>query len=136
MTTVLTHELPAITITKRDFDRLSQLTQATANTSLTAARFLAREMNRARVCADHEAPSEVVSMGAEVQFRDDVGGELRWATLVYPSEADLTAGKISILTPIGAALIGLSVGQSISFQTPAGGWRSITVTVVRNRALD
>lgn len=50
--------------------------------------------------------------------------------LVYPDEADVLEVKISVLTPIGAALIGLSVGQSIEWQTPAGGWRSLTVLQV------
>jgi regulator of nucleoside diphosphate kinase len=54
-------------------------------------------------------------------------------TLVYPEAADVDAGKISILTPIGAALIGLSVGQTIEFQTPGGRWRSLTVLKVQPR---
>ncbi|HBR45490.1 MAG TPA: nucleoside diphosphate kinase regulator, partial [Afipia sp.] len=51
--------------------------------------------------------------------------------LVYPEAADVDAGRISILTPIGAALIGLSVGQTIEFQTPGGRWRSLTVLRVQ-----
>jgi regulator of nucleoside diphosphate kinase len=53
-------------------------------------------------------------------------------TLVYPPDADVTEGKISVLTPVGAALIGLSVSQSIEWQTPSGGWRSLTVLKVAN----
>jgi regulator of nucleoside diphosphate kinase len=53
-------------------------------------------------------------------------------TLVYPHEADLDAGRISVLTPVGAALIGLSVGQSIEWQSPTGGWRSLTVLRVHD----
>jgi len=48
-------------------------------------------------------------------------------TLVYPEEADVEAGKISVLTPIGAALIGLSAGQTIEFRIPGGRWRSLTL---------
>jgi regulator of nucleoside diphosphate kinase len=55
---------------------------------------------------------------------------VRRATLVYPDEADLDAGRISVMTPIGAALIGLSVSQSIEWQTLSGGWRSLTVLAV------
>jgi regulator of nucleoside diphosphate kinase len=66
-------------------------------------------------------------MGSEVEFRDDTTGKVRRVTLAYPDAADIDAGRISVLTPIGAALIGLSVGQSIEWQTPAGGWRSLTV---------
>jgi regulator of nucleoside diphosphate kinase len=65
-----------------------------------------------------------------VTFIDDISGQKRTVILVYPDEANVDAGKISILTPIGAALIGLSAGQSIEFQTPSGGWRSLTVIAV------
>jgi regulator of nucleoside diphosphate kinase len=69
-------------------------------------------------------------MQSEVTFRDDVSGQTRTVTLVFPDAADVDSGRISILTPIGAALIGLSAGQTIEFQTPAGGWRSLTVIKV------
>jgi regulator of nucleoside diphosphate kinase len=69
----------------------------------------------------------LVTMGSKVSFRDDTTGQERTVLLVYPDEADVSEGKISVLTPIGAALIGLSIGQSIEWQTPAGGWRSLTV---------
>jgi regulator of nucleoside diphosphate kinase len=51
--------------------------------------------------------------------------------LVYPNAADIDAGRVSVLTPIGAALIGLSAGQAISFETPSGEQRSLTVLDVR-----
>ncbi len=73
----------------------------------------------------------LVAMESEVTFRDDISGQERTVTLVYPEAANVDAGKISILTPIGAALIGLSVGQTIEFQTPAGGWRALTVLQVK-----
>lgn len=71
-------------------------------------------------------------MESEVVFRDDISMQERSVTLVYPEAADVDTGKISILTPIGAALIGLSVGQTIEFQTPGGRWRSLTVMRVVN----
>ena len=54
-------------------------------------------------------------MESEVTFRDDATGSQKQVTLVYPKAADIDAGRISVLTPIGAALIGLSAGQAISF---------------------
>ena len=69
----------------------------------------------------------VVTMGAQVDFWDDTTGQERRVTLVYPDEADLAAGRLSVLSPVGAALIGLSVGQSIEWETPSRGWRSLTV---------
>ena len=66
-------------------------------------------------------------MNSSVVFRDDASGQERAITLVYPEDADVDAGWISVLTPIGAALIGLSNGQTIEFQLPGGSWRSLTV---------
>jgi len=63
-----------------------------------------------------------------------VTAQVRKATLVYPEDAGKGAHTISVLTPVGAALIGLSVSQSIEFQTPSGGWRSLTVLGVKNKA--
>ena len=72
----------------------------------------------------------VVTMGSLVEFRDDDTGRTRTVNLVYPDQADLADGRLSVLSPVGAALIGLSVGQSIEWQTPSGGWRSLTVLQV------
>ena len=122
--------LPAIAIHARDLERLRQLADAAAETYPATAEFLAREIERAAVLPlDHPADG-VVTMQAAVTFRDDVTAQTRSVTLVYPDEADVDTGRISVLTPIGAALIGLSPGQAIAFQTPTGGWRSLTVLSV------
>lgn len=122
-------DLPPITMTQTDRDRLAPLAEAATSIFPRTADFLIREVERAQIVDG--APVNLVTMGAEVEFRDDVSGDVRRMRLVYPEEADVGAGKISVLTPVGAALIGLSVGQSIEFQTPAGGWRSLTALGVR-----
>ncbi len=118
-------ELPPITLTRSDCDRLDRL--ASAATSSPTSDFLAREVARATVVPSETAPRDVVAMGSTVTFRDDTTGQDRTITLVYPDEADMTEGRVSVLTPVGAALIGLPAGQSIEWQTPGGGWRSLTV---------
>ena len=118
--------LPPIAVTTSDFDRLRLLSE----TSTHAARFLAREIDRARLIEPEAAGAELVTMGSRVRYRDDVTGQQRTVTLVYPDGADIEAGRLSVLTPIGAALIGLSVGQSIEWETPSGGVRSLTVVGV------
>jgi regulator of nucleoside diphosphate kinase len=80
------------------------------------AETLLAELQRATVLAPDKLPDNVVRMGSTVGYRTDDGNE-RSVTLVYPAEADIAQGKISILTPIGAALIGLSVGQTIDWTT-------------------
>jgi regulator of nucleoside diphosphate kinase len=69
-------------------------------------------------------------MGSTVLFRSD-DGQHRRVTLVFPGEADISRDRISILTPIGIALIGLSEGQSITWVTRDGRERGLTVLSVR-----
>lgn len=123
-------ELPPITLTGNDFERLNRLAEAAATTFPRTADFLAREIARATIASDDHALRGVVTMGATVEYRDDTTGQVRTIVLAYPDQADLGAGKISVLSPVGAALIGLSVGQSIEWQAPAGEWRSLTVLKV------
>lgn len=132
MASYLQPELPAIAMTSEDAERLGRLANAAAHKFPRTADFLGREVERARVLSGTDVLPGLVRMGSTVAFRDDVTGQVREAMLVYPDVADVAAGKISVLTPIGAALIGLSVSQSIEFQTPSGGWRSLTVLAVQD----
>jgi regulator of nucleoside diphosphate kinase len=120
-------ELPAIALTRGDLEKLIRLADAATGRFAATGEFLAREIDRAQVIDDVERRPGLVAMGSRVTFRDDVTGQERTVTLVFPDEADVAQGKISVLTPIGAALIGLSAGQSIEWQTQNGGWRSLTV---------
>jgi regulator of nucleoside diphosphate kinase len=125
-------QLPSIIISTDDMRRLSLL----ANSSMTRfpreAHFLAREIERANVVPGQVDLPNVVRMGSRVTYRDEKTGRIREVTLVYPHEADIDLNRISILTPVGAALIGLSVGQTIEFQTPTRDKRSLTVLTVSN----
>jgi len=67
------------------------------------------------VVADNCDLPGVVRMGSQVRYCDDKTGETRDVVLVYPHEADITLKRVSVLTPVGAALIGMSVGQAIEF---------------------
>ena len=78
------------------------------------ASFLAREMNRANVVPDDADLRDVVRMGSQVRYCDDKTGDVRDVVLVYPHEAQIPLKRLSVLTPVGAALIGLSVGQTIN----------------------
>ena len=122
--------LPPITLTPEDCGRLSQLADDGLASFPQAAEFLAREVDRAHLAPLSHPLLGLVRMGSRVEFRDDVTGQVRIMTLVYPEDADISAGRISVLTPIGAALIGLSIGQSIEWRTPGGGVRSLTVLSV------
>jgi regulator of nucleoside diphosphate kinase len=84
---------------------------------------------RARIVAQNKLPAKTVRMGSVVIFTTDDGHE-RTAELVWPDRADIAAGRISILTPVGAALIGVSAGQTIDWRSPDGRRRSLTVSAV------
>jgi regulator of nucleoside diphosphate kinase len=130
MVNALDTKLPPISMDPTDIDRLRKLADAAAGKYPEISDFLAREIERATILPEAAPCPGLVTMKSSVTFRDDISGQTRAIVLVYPEEADIDAARISILTPIGAALIGLSEGQTIEFQTPTGGWRSLTVLSV------
>ncbi|MBM6581724.1 nucleoside diphosphate kinase regulator [Microvirga sp. BT689] len=125
---------PRITLTAHDHGKLSVLANAAAHTMPEVAAELADELDRAHVLAAGRHPVDTVCMGCEVDFRDDVTGRVQTVTLVYPNEADISKGRISVLTPIGTALIGLPVGKSIDWTTRTGVTKRLTVMQVREPA--
>ncbi|HKO73558.1 MAG TPA: nucleoside diphosphate kinase regulator [Bradyrhizobium sp.] len=124
--------LPPITVMEDEAKRLNALASSSAMLFPRVAHFLAREMERASVVADDSDLPGVVRMGSQVRYCDDSSGEIRDVVLVYPHEADITLKRVSVLTPVGAALIGLSVGQAIEFRTPGQNKRCLTVLDVSN----
>ena len=118
---------PNIVLSAEDHRRLSNLLAVQRHRFPEAAFALQAELDRAQIVL--MAPSEVVQMGSTVEFRSDVAPQ-RPLTLVFPQEADISAGRISILTPIGAALIGLSPGQSIDWEARDGAMRELVVVRV------
>lgn len=122
--------LPEIQLTRRDFGRLDHLTVVQASSeSLRVVDFLVRELSRARVVDANQIGADVVTMYSEVLCRDEESGRERTVTLVFPREHAVHDAALSILTPLGVALIGLKEGQSISFETADG--RSRRVKVIR-----
>ncbi|QRM35959.1 nucleoside diphosphate kinase regulator [Microvirga sp. VF16] len=125
---------PRITLTANDHEKLSVLANAAAHTMPEIAAELADELDRAHVLPKGRQPVDTVCMGCEVDFRDDTTGRVQTVILVYPNEADISKGRISVLTPIGTALIGLSVGKSIDWTTRTGDSKRLTVLQVREPA--
>ena len=121
--------LPPIKITQDESQRLSSLANSTMDLFPRVAQFLAREVDRATV-TDEDNLQGVIRMGSKLTYRDDETGASREIVLVYPHEANIELNRISILTPVGAALIGLSVGQRIEFETPDKRTKGLTVLAV------
>jgi len=120
---------PEIHVTAGDFDRLAALADAAADAFPAIADFLADELERAQII-DAAAAKGVVQMHSTVSYRDAETGDEHTVTLVYPEEADIEAGRLSVLTPVGVALIGLRRGQTITWLTPSGKPRNLTVTKI------
>ena len=121
---------PEITLAFTDHARLTRLAESHASRVPEVADALMSELERARVVPDGRLSAEVVRMGSTLRFTSDLG-EDRQVTLVFPRDADISAGRISILTPIGAALIGLSKGQSIDWTARDGRVHRLTVRSVQ-----
>lgn len=121
---------PKIVISSSDFDRLSRLANNSLNTMTELAEELLGELERAKVVSDNALPKNVVRMGAAVTYESDNGQE-RTVILVNPGEADIAQGKVSIMTPIGTALIGLAEGHSIGWIARDGQSHRLTVKSVR-----
>lgn len=125
-----THILrPQITVAQSEYPQLLALAASGGGTQSAAADSLWAEMDRAHVVADAELPPDVVRMGSRVQYRTD-RDELIEVALVFPIDADISQGRISILTPVGAALIGLRTGQSITWEARDGRRHTLTVLSV------
>ena len=120
---------PNITIAQSDYDKLLRLGATANGPEAEAANDLLTELLRASVVPDDQAPSGLVRMGSTLSFRTDAGQERR-VTLVFPHDADIAQGKVSVVTPVGAALIGLSVGQSINWTARDGRVHRLTVESV------
>jgi len=129
--TTETRGAPRLTLSAEDHDRLSTLANAARHAMPDLAAGLADEIGRAHVLAKGLQPKDIVCMNSAVTFRDDTTGKVRTVTLVYPGEADIAQAKISVMTPVGTALIGLPRGRAISWETPNGEVRQLTVLSVR-----
>jgi regulator of nucleoside diphosphate kinase len=128
------HRKPAITMSRADHVRLTRLAESFANRNAGVADQLFAELERARVVADARLRPHVVRMGSTLRFMTD-SAEDRTVTLVFPGEADIAEGKVSILTPIGVALIGLTSGQSMDWTGRDGRVHRLTVESVEGGSL-
>ncbi len=124
-----TRRKPDIRISESDCARLSTLAIKIAEHDPELSDALLIELERAKVVADGMIADDVIQMGSTLRFRPDTG-KARTVTLVLPDEADISQGKISILTPIGAALIGLSTGQSMEWTDRNGVRHELSVLSV------
>ena len=115
---------PSIRVTHHDLGRLDALLAGLSSSSRVLD-YLRREVDRAAVVANDDS-SSFVKLGSRVAFEDE-SGRLHTGTVVFPGELTQYPDSISVLTPVGAALLGLAEDQSISYETPDQRVKTLTV---------
>ncbi|MCY1421288.1 nucleoside diphosphate kinase regulator [Pseudomonas alkylphenolica] len=113
---------PSIIVTRLDVQRLERLIDSLDEKTQDSPGVLALqdELDRAEQVGHEEVPAGVVTMNSRVHCREEASGKDYHLTLVYPKDANADEGKISILAPVGSALLGLSVGAKIDWSLPGG----------------
>ncbi len=110
---------PPIVITHVDLSRLRSVLASPALRDSAAAEALADEIDRAEVVEPTQLPSDVVSMNSTVRLCEQTSGREYELTLVYPGEGS-GENRVSVLAPVGSALLGLAVGREIEWPLPGG----------------
>jgi regulator of nucleoside diphosphate kinase len=112
-----------IYITDFDYERLMALIKNPGQIEHADAESISslkNELSRAQLVASRDIPADVATMNSTVRMVDEDTGEEEEYTLVFPSDADILQGKISIMAPIGTAMLGYRVGDIFSWPVPSG----------------
>lgn len=125
-----TKKANALVISTLDYQQLMQLIE---KNDTPAADILDQEISRAKIVETKKLPANIVAMNSTVTFMDLDSDEEKTIQLVYPQDADVSQLKISVLSPVGSALIGLKIGRTIEWPVPQGKVRHLKVTSVEQR---
>jgi len=118
---------PKIVISSRDLDRLEKLLEDMPAHAFSGMAELEAELVRAEVVDPDEIPGDIVTMNSTVRFSIDEGDDILTRTLVYPSSLDESGEKVSVMAPVGSALLGMPEGGEIEWPRPGGGTMRIKV---------
>ncbi len=119
--------LPPVAIARNDYDRLAAIASTASDSAGALAAYLNRELGRARIVEHAPALSGVICMGDIVTYRDEATHARHTVQLVYPEDANPEDGRLSVLSSVGVALIGLRRNSSIEWFTPSGHSRMLTI---------
>ena len=127
---------PSITLTRLDVQRLEQLIDS-LDDHIPGVEALQTELDRAEHIVGHnDVPVDVVTMNSRVHCREQNSGKDYRLMLVYPKHANADEGKVSILAPVGSALLGLRVGQHIDWPAPGGKTLKLELLSVEDQPKD
>ncbi len=121
---------PKIIITETDVERLETLLDSLSGGAVPGKAELQTELDRADVVAPEAIPPDVVTMNSTVRFTISSSGDTFDLTLVYPKDVDDSGTTISILAPVGSAMLGLSKGDEIEWSKPGGGTMRVRIDEV------
>lgn len=124
------NNLPNITISELDMDRLEALLEKLPHNNNPGVNALEDELGRATILKPNEMPSDVVTMNSEVAFKVSDSETVFNLKLVYPKDLDDSGKTISILAPVGSAMLGLREGDSIEWPKPGGGVMNVTIDAI------
>jgi regulator of nucleoside diphosphate kinase len=122
---------PPILVPSLDLERIEALLDEPARRHFPGAETLRAELARAEIVEPAQMPADVVTMNSTARVVDVDAGEEYEMTLVYPREADGDPGKVSVFAPVGSAILGLRIGQSIQWPVPGGRLRTLRIAQIR-----
>ncbi|MCX5834436.1 MAG: nucleoside diphosphate kinase regulator [Deltaproteobacteria bacterium] len=111
---------PPITISSTDLDRIESVLDSSSSKRLPALDQLREELDRAKIVEPENMPPGVITMNSSARCVDEKSNKEYHFTLVYPSDANVDQNRVSILSPMGSAMLGLAEGQSIEWELPGG----------------
>jgi regulator of nucleoside diphosphate kinase len=125
---------PRIVLSQATLERLEGLAEGAMRRNPPLADRLLDELGRARIVAPDKMPKNVVAIGSNVTYRDETSRQERTVMLVYPEDADIARHRISVVTPLGVALLGLAEGAAFYWDTRDNQRRMLTVIRVESAA--
>ena len=130
MTETIGGEKPIIHLIDSEADALSDLAMAAEARAPDVAAKLLEEIDRADICAREEIPAHVVTMGSHVDFVDEGSGAEWSVQLVWPGDGNLDDNRLSVMTLVGAGLIGMQEGRAIEWPDRSGHIRQLRIAKV------
>jgi len=127
---VMSKALPSIYLTRADFGRLERLVSVDASGSSHVLRLLGTELERAVIVRPEEIAPDVVTMNSLIRYALSQGGQVTERVLVYPEDYTPTGQHVSVMSPLGAALLGLRAGTRMPFEDLSGAPLSVIVADV------
>jgi regulator of nucleoside diphosphate kinase len=121
---------PSIIISSLDLERLETLLDSLPDGAFPGKAELEAELARAEIVEPKDMPSTVVTMNSRVRFKVASSSEEFTLSLVYPKDVDASSEKISVLAPVGSALLGLSQGDEIEWPAPGGSMLNVRIEEV------